>query len=172
MDSTIFSINPLENYFYFVFLVTLALILGISLYRFMRNPHLRRIKPITVFDFDEPPISNRCSIVVGIAIALPLIINAYIDNWQHFYSINQESGQLYVHYLFPNRIIKISNIGGIQITTQYEVRRGASYRIKIVDSDRHEYSSQVMEASEMDENLAKLNDAIKPYRTKNIKHVK
>jgi hypothetical protein len=169
MGIAIFQINPAENYFYFCFLVLLALIFGITIYRVMRSPHLRRMRPITFFDFEEPQISKRCSVIVGIIIMLPLIIHAYFDNWQHFYSVSRENDQFYLEYLFPQRTVKLSDMHELRITTQYEFRRGASYRIKLNDANRREYTSQVMDASEIDANLARLNDAMKPYRARNIK---
>lgn len=171
MIDIIFSIDPAKNYFYFFFLVATALFFEIFLYLAMRKPHLRRIRPKTFLDVYELPISNRCSVIAGLVIAAPLIVYAYVDNWQHFYCISQDEEQLYVHYLFPKRTTKISDINGLQITTQYEVRRGASYRIKIGDADRREYTSQVMERSDVDTNLVKLNAAIRQYRAKGIKRL-
>jgi hypothetical protein len=153
---------------YFLFIASIALFVGFVIYLFMRKPKLRRIRPITFLDdFDEAPISKRCSIVAGLAVALPLIIYAYFDSWQHFYSVSQESDQLYLRYYFPNRKIRLTDASRLQITSQYEVRRGASYRIKIADTERNEYTSQVMVGRELDVNLASLKNALKPYR--NIK---
>lgn len=155
--------------FLLLLLVVIASLFGVTAYRIMRNPKLRRMWPITVFDFDEPQFSKRSSVVVGLAVALPFLVHAYFDNWEHFYCVMREGDQFYLEYLCPQRTIKLSDVNELKISIENEFRKGASYRIKINDSNHGEYTSQVMNASELDVNLQKLKAAIESSRAMNKK---
>jgi hypothetical protein len=111
---------------------------------------LRHMLPRTVFDFDEPPISGRCSLSAALIAALTIMIYSYMDNWNHFYGVSYNTDGLVIHYLFPERTKYIMNVNKIKINTINEVRRG--YRITIRD-DGHTYSSQVMDRQQITQHL-------------------
>ena len=167
MGVAIFSLSLAGMCFRFSFLVFLGLSLGISIYFIMKKPQLWRIWPLTYLDFDEPPISRRCVVIASLITALPFMIFAYTDTWQHFYKISQDSDRFYLHYPFPKGVIELTETGRLEFDAQYEIRRG--FRITVVDKGRRLYSSQIMNQREAVENLAKMSDALKAYRSPNSK---
>lgn len=59
-------------------------------------------------------------------------------------------------YRFPERRYLISDLSGLKVVTETEVRRGIVYRIKLIDTARHEYTSQLMDRKQWEKNLAAL----------------
>lgn len=64
-------------------------------------------------------------------------------------------------YRFPERTHLISDLSGLKVVTEAEVRKGIFYRIKLIDTARHEYTSQLMNRKQWEENLAALTSELK-----------
>lgn len=158
MPAILFSIASSYGYVNFLLFSAVSVFFGTVVYLLMRRPSLRRVEFRMV---TGGPASRRSAIIASSIVALPFLIYGYCDSWMHYYRLSSDGAALILDYRFPERTYLISDLSGLKVVTEAEVRKGIFYRIKLIDTARHEYTSQLMNRKQWEENLAALTSELK-----------
>lgn len=160
MDMMIFSIDNRGAGIYFAFFIGFSIFLGIVVYLVLTKPSMVKADFSRLFQ----PVSKKTAMACAVFAMLPFSLYGYWDSWKYYYTLSVRNNKLIVKYLFPTREHEISDLGGINITTETEVRKGLVYRIKLVTEGRS-FTSQQMTRTEFEANRQALTQEIQK-RTK------
>jgi len=157
MEKTILSLNADGYFVHFAFLVAIGLALGIIVYVISKHPGTRR-EQFRNFSAIPLPIS----LILGLAVAIPIIIYAYISSWSYFYSIGTTNGTIIIGYHFPKRTVFIDITNQIEITDTIHIgKSGPKYRLKIATPDGSQYFSQLISKDRAEAATLHLNNIMK-----------
>lgn len=151
---TLITINPAGYYFYFWFIASIAIILGVSIYLILRRPSFRRSKFQML-----GKASKKLSLLLSAPISLFLLLYVYNDSWGYFYEMKIDDNGVNIGYLFPAGTINLGhNISDFRVINTLR-RGGVKYRL-VINKDGTEYSSQMLRKSEITQAVNKIESVL------------
>jgi hypothetical protein len=139
MDSLV-VIEPGGYRFFFYFLSSIGIVLGLIVYVGLRYPASRR---------NQFRHRGSCSVPVSLGLALvvsaPIVSYAYAASWSHFYTAELDGSVLRLRYEFPSRFVEVPMSDIVEISSQAHTRKsGTMFRLMVEDLNGTSYTSQLM----------------------------